>query len=149
MHPLEAAVGQDPELPRPANSPRARLLLPLSVFCPSPVPECLSQAKEAERLHPACPQRYCAGTGSAPAGRAPRAVALPLLFQRERWGLGNGSLPTRSTAVEGSCLAIAGSTCWTIWRCLSANTHRLFSLTTESASSGNFFFFFFKSWYFY
>uniref|UniRef100_A0A8C0AZN3 Protein phosphatase 1 regulatory inhibitor subunit 1C n=2 Tax=Telluraves TaxID=3073808 RepID=A0A8C0AZN3_9AVES len=44
-------------------------------------------------------------------GARPSRRGLRLLFQRERWGLSNGSLPTSSTAVRGSGLAIAGSTC--------------------------------------
>lgn len=38
----------------------------LSLSFELPVPERLAKAKEAERVHPACPQRYCPGTVPAP-----------------------------------------------------------------------------------
>lgn len=106
------------------TSPCARLSPPLSLFCPAAVAERLSQAEEAERLHPTCPQRYCAGPAPAPA---------PVLA---RWLLWRGDTGAGVVAVPSHrCLH-------TVWSLpgtdhLPAADH-LFVLSTESCCSGEF-----------
>lgn len=80
--------------PRAAQALRALSHL-LSVLCPSAVAERVSQAEEAERLHPTCPQRYC-GLLPCPA--------------RLGGSCGMGQWHQSSGCAQGSCPAIPALT---------------------------------------
>lgn len=99
------------------TSPCARLSPPLSLFCPTAVAERLSQAEEAERLHPTCPQRYCAGPAPAPA-----PVLARWLLWRGDTGAGVVAVPTGGTAATEPCPATAAFTrrghCLALTACL-------------------------------
>lgn len=72
----------------------------LSLFCP--VPECLSQAEEAERLHPAGPQRYV----QVPSLSRRRDLFLCVAEETQRCQqCSNGSAPG-SAPGKASCLPI-------------------------------------------
>lgn len=77
--------------PRAAQALRALSHL-LSVLCPSAVAERVSQAEEAERLHPTCPQRYC---GLLPCPARLGGVLWDGAVAPEQW-LCPGVLPSHS-----------------------------------------------------
>lgn len=90
MYPSERSSGPGARATMTSRLSRCRSLTASLCVCPSPVPERLSQAKEAERLHPARPQRYCAGTVSALAGHATLATWLRVFSRRgsaEPWAM--------------------------------------------------------------